>query len=95
MQYLIQVTEAQLERTQNLTQMPLETAKLIIEYQLARRNAQVKERWLKMEREDMPELPSNLSKVMGNTNLVKSLSSKFLNWLMDSNGIRYVSNNQN
>ena len=95
MQYLIQVTEEQLERCQSLTQIPLETAKLIIEYQLARRDAQVKDRWLKIEREDMPELPSNLSKVMGNTNMVKSLATKFLNWLMDSNGIRYVSNNQN
>ena len=38
----------------------------------------------------MPSLPSDLSKVMRNTNMVKSLASKFLNWLMGSNDIRFV-----
>ena len=90
LQCIIQVTEEQLGRCQIVTQIPLETAKLMIEYNLARRDAQMKERWLKFERGEMPSLPSDLSKVMGNTNMVKSLASKFLNWLMESNDIRFV-----
>ena len=84
------MTEEHLRRSQSVTQIPLERAKLVIEYQIARRDAELKNKWLKADRDDMPSLPSNLSKVLGNTNMVKSLAGKFLNWMMESNGIRFI-----
>ena len=71
------MTEEDLRRSQSVTQIPLERAKLVIEYQIARRDAELKNTWLKADRDDMPSLPSNLSKVLGNTNMVKSLAGKF------------------
>ena len=69
--------------------MRLEDAKLIIEYKMACRDAPKKDRWLK-KRDDMPTLPSPMRDVIGKTNVVKSSASKFLNWLADSNGVRFV-----
>ena len=56
---------------------------------MACRDAPKKDRWLK-KRDDTPILPSPMRDVIGKTNLVKSSASKFLNWLADSNGIRFV-----
>ena len=72
-----------------MSQIPLETAALIIEFNIAIRDSKTTDKWLQMEKGNMPSLPSDLSKVMGNTNMVKSLATKFLNWLMDTNAIRF------
>ena len=66
--------------------LSLEKAKEILELKIAVRDSSMKEKWLKVG--DVPPLSAPLGEVLSNTLLVKSKSTKLINWLMDSNNMR-------
>ena len=82
----MQATETILEKTSVVGSLSLEKAKEILELKIAVRDSSMKEKWLKVG--DVPPLLAPLGEVLSNTLLVKSKSTKLINWLMDSNNMR-------
>ena len=73
------VTEAVLNKSQVLGNLSLKKVVLMAEFEIAERDAPLKERCLPTT---LASLPGTLEEVLKNTNMVKNAASKFMSWLL-------------
>ena len=77
-----ELTEATFKKAQVFGNLSLEKVMMIAEYKIAERDAPFKSRWLLADLTTLPTLSAALDVVLGNTNMVKAATSRFLNWLL-------------